>query len=85
MSGHYGCEKVTTQNLLVLAVNKDNNTIMIKGNVPGPINQILKIKNSVKNKKPIVAPTLIIKTISFRTIKIWIRAFCRGTNERFFS
>ena len=29
MSGHYGCEKVTIQNLLVLAVDKDNNTITI--------------------------------------------------------
>ena len=61
MSGHYGCEKVTTQNLLVLAIDKDNNTITIKGNVPGPINQILKIKNSIKNKKTIVIPNLIIK------------------------
>ncbi len=64
MSGHYGCEKVTIQNLLVLAVDKDNNTITIKGSVPGPINQILKIKNSVKNKKAIVVPNLICKTIS---------------------
>ena len=64
MSGHYGCEKVTIQNLLVLAIDKDNNTITIKGNVPGPINQILKIKNSVKNKKSIVVPNLIVKPIS---------------------
>lgn len=64
MSGHYGCEKVTIQNLLVLAVDKDNNTITIKGSVPGPINQILKIKNSVKNKKAVVVPNLICKTIS---------------------
>jgi len=64
MSGHYGCEKVTIQNLLVLAVDKDNNTITIKGSVPGPINQILKIKNSVKNKKAVVVPNLIYKTIS---------------------
>ena len=64
MSGRYGCEKVTTQNLLVLAIDKDNNTITIKGNVPGPINQILKIKNSVKNKKSIVVPNLIIKAVT---------------------
>ena len=64
MSGHYGCEKVTIQNLLVLAVDKDNNTITIKGSVPGPINQILKIKNSVKNKKAVIVPDLICKTIA---------------------
>lgn len=64
MSGHYGCEKVTIQNLLVLAIDKDNNTITIKGSVPGPINQILKIKNSIKNKKPIVVPNLITKVVT---------------------
>ena len=64
MSGHYGCEKVTIQNLLVLAVDKDNNTITIKGSVPGPINQILKIKNSVKNKKAVIVPDLICKAIA---------------------
>ena len=59
MSGHYGHEKVTIQNLLVLYVNNDDSTITIMGSIPGPNGSIVSIKNSSKNKKNVIAPVLI--------------------------
>lgn len=59
MSGHYGHEKVTIQNLLVLFVNNEDHTITIMGAVPGPNGSVVSVKNSDKNKKSIVAPVLI--------------------------
>ncbi len=36
MSGHMGHEKVTTRNLRVLGVDKDENLLVVEGSVPGP-------------------------------------------------
>ena len=44
-----GHETVTIQNLEVVAVDLENNVILIKGNVPGPKNSFVIIKTSVKN------------------------------------
>ena len=41
-----------------------------RGGVPGPINQILKIKNSIKNKEKVTVPTLISKTNSSPSLVI---------------
>jgi len=35
MSGHMGAERVTTKNLLVVAVDEKNNRLAVKGSVPG--------------------------------------------------
>ncbi len=35
MAGHMGVDKITVKNLEVLIINKDNNTIGIKGSIPG--------------------------------------------------
>lgn len=53
MPGHYGHETVTTKNLLVVSVNKDDNILLIQGAIPGPKGGLLKIKTSVNkpNKK----------------------------------
>ena len=59
MSGHYGHEKVTIQNLLVLYVNNEDNTLTIMGAIPGPNGGIVSVKNCAKNKKNIIAPVLI--------------------------
>jgi large subunit ribosomal protein L3 len=36
MAGHMGNEQVTVRNLEIIDVNPEDNTIMIKGAVPGP-------------------------------------------------
>ena len=59
MSGHYGNELVTIQNLLVLYVNERDNTLTIMGAIPGNVDGTVFIKNSVKRTKP-VAPVEII-------------------------
>lgn len=48
MAGHYGCEKVTVQNLTVAKVDAENNLIAIKGAIPGPKGGIVVIADAVK-------------------------------------
>ena len=48
MPGQYGHENVTILNLEVVRVDKERNAILVKGAVPGPINGIVTIRNSVK-------------------------------------
>lgn len=48
MPGHLGAEKVTVQNLTVVAVEPDTNTVLIKGAVPGAKNGYLYLRASVK-------------------------------------
>ena len=48
LPGHMGMLTVTIQNLEVVAVDLENNVILIKGNVPGAKNSLVIIKNAVK-------------------------------------
>jgi large subunit ribosomal protein L3 len=49
MSGHMGNQKVTTRNLRVLGVDKDENLLVVEGSVPGPQGGYIVI---MKAKKP---------------------------------
>ena len=49
LPGHMGVLTVTIQNLQIVAVDKENNVILVKGNVPGPKKSLVIIKSSVKN------------------------------------
>jgi large subunit ribosomal protein L3 len=49
MSGHMGHARVTTRNLRVLGVDKDDNLLVVEGSVPGPTGGYLVI---TKAKKP---------------------------------
>ena len=49
LPGHMGVLTVTIQNLEVVAVDMENNCILIKGNVPGPKKSLVVIKTAVKN------------------------------------
>jgi large subunit ribosomal protein L3 len=49
MSGHMGDRQVTTRNLRVLGVDKDENLLVVEGSVPGPQGGYVVI---VKAKKP---------------------------------
>ncbi|MBI5893584.1 MAG: 50S ribosomal protein L3 [Deltaproteobacteria bacterium] len=47
--GHYGNERMTVENLKVVAVKPEDDIILVRGAVPGPVNSILEIKKA--NKK----------------------------------
>ena len=48
LPGHMGTLTVTIQNLEVVAVDVENNVILISGNVPGPKKGLVVIKSAVK-------------------------------------
>jgi large subunit ribosomal protein L3 len=50
MPGHYGNQRVTTQNLEVIKVEPDRNILMVRGAVPGPRGGLLVIEKAVKTK-----------------------------------
>ena len=49
LPGHMGRLSVTIQNLEIVAVDTENNLLLIKGNVPGAKKSLVVIKTSVKN------------------------------------
>ena len=49
LPGHMGVNTVTIQNLEIVAVNTEDNVILVKGNIPGPKNSLVVIQTSVKN------------------------------------
>ena len=49
LPGHMGNETVTIQNLEIVAVDVEENIILIKGNIPRPKNSFVIIKSSVKH------------------------------------
>lgn len=48
MSGRMGGEKITTQNLLIQAVDVEKNLLLIKGAVPGPDGALVFIRSAAK-------------------------------------
>jgi large subunit ribosomal protein L3 len=50
MPGHYGNEKVTTQNLEVMDVIEDQNLVLVRGSVPGHKNSFVNISRAIKKK-----------------------------------
>ena len=48
LPGHMGVLTVTIQNLEVVAVDIENNVILVSGNVPGPKKSLVLIKSAVK-------------------------------------
>ena len=56
MAGHLGNERVTTQNLQVVAVDEEDNLILVKGPVPGSKNGWVLVRDAVKKPLPKEAP-----------------------------
>jgi large subunit ribosomal protein L3 len=56
MAGHLGAERVTTQNIKVVAIDAENNVIMVKGNVPGAENSMVEVTDAVKRPLHANAP-----------------------------
>ena len=50
LPGHMGCETVTMQNLEIVAIDVENNCLLIKGNVPGPKKGLVVVKSAIKNE-----------------------------------
>lgn len=48
MPGHYGVEKVTTQNLTVVDVDTDKGLLLVKGAIPGHNDAIVYVRPSIK-------------------------------------
>jgi large subunit ribosomal protein L3 len=48
MSGRYGCERVTIRNLRVVRVDKEHNSLLVEGAVPGPNGGYLVIRPTNK-------------------------------------
>lgn len=48
MPGHLGAEKVTTQNLEILKVDKERNILVVKGTVPGHNNSYVTVSSARK-------------------------------------
>ena len=51
MAGHYGNERVTTQNLEVIEVRGSENLLLIKGAIPGANGSLVVIKQARKGGK----------------------------------
>lgn len=51
MAGRSGGQRVTTQNLVVVRADADENLILVKGAVPGPKGGTVIIRNAVKARK----------------------------------
>ena len=79
LPGHMGHFSVTMQNLEVVAVMKDENVILIKGNVPGPKKSLVIIKSAVK--KPNVKNDKIeLVTYANEEVKAEVEAASDDTN-----
>lgn len=48
LAGRMGGTQITTQNLSVVAVDLEQNLLIVKGNVPGPKNGLVFVKQAVK-------------------------------------
>ena len=56
MAGHMGNERVTVQNLKVVAVDSNRGLIMVKGGVPGSENAWVRITDAVKKPATVALP-----------------------------
>ncbi len=48
MAGHMGNRRVTTQNIKVVQIREDDNVILVKGSVPGPIGGVVLVRKAIK-------------------------------------
>lgn len=56
MAGQMGNTRVTMQNLKVIAIDTENDTILVKGGVPGSRNSYVFIQDAIKRALPEAAP-----------------------------
>ncbi len=56
MAGHMGAERVTVQNLRVVAVDNAKGLIMVKGGVPGCENAWVRVTDAIKKPANVQLP-----------------------------
>lgn len=59
MPGHEGHKRTTNPNLTVIKVDKENNYVLVKGNVPGPKKGMVMIRSAKRPKGTKEAVTLV--------------------------
>ncbi|WP_156940254.1 50S ribosomal protein L3 [Mycoplasmoides alvi] len=59
MSGHYGHEVCTIQNLSIVAFKPEENIVLVKGAVPGPSGQVVRITTSKKQPNKVYTYDLV--------------------------
>ena len=52
MAGQLGNKRITTQNLSIVSIDKDEGLILIKGSIPGSRGGFVYIKDAIKSKLP---------------------------------
>jgi large subunit ribosomal protein L3 len=52
-AGHMGSDRVTMRNLSVVRVDAENNTLLVKGAVPGAGGTYVVIRKAERQKKPV--------------------------------
>jgi large subunit ribosomal protein L3 len=57
MAGHYGVERVTTQNLKVVRVDAARGLILLKGATPGPKGALVEVRDAIKGAGADKLPT----------------------------
>ena len=62
LPGHLGVDRVTTQNLEIMKVDKENNLLVVKGAVPGHKNGYLMVKESKKMPKGYIKHKIVVQT-----------------------
>ena len=60
LPSHMGVNTVTIQNLEIVAVDVENNAILVKGNIPGPKKSLVTIRSAVKNPNKVNKRTDLI-------------------------
>jgi large subunit ribosomal protein L3 len=61
MAGHLGDERVTIQNLEVVAIDESRNLVLVKGAVPGVDNAMVRITDAEKRALPAGVPYPTVK------------------------
>lgn len=61
MAGHLGAERITTENLEVVAIDEARNLILVKGAVPGVDKAIIRVQDAHKRARPANAPYPAVK------------------------
>ena len=56
MAGRLGNKKITTQNLLVLKVDTENNLLIVRGSVPGHKGCMVRVVDAIKKEQDIKTP-----------------------------
>ncbi len=67
MPGHMGHEKVTMQNLEIIAVNTELNYVLVKGSIPGPNKSFVVIKSAIKTP---IRKTSFEKLVNVKELEI---------------